>query len=435
MVDCAATRPGAARRPRRSGERPATALPMTSTASAAPPAKSPIAGMSPRERRSSMTLASIYGLRMLGLFLILPVFAIYTRDLPGGNNHALVGLALGIYGLTQAMLQIPFGIASDRFGRKPVMMIGLLIFAVGSFMAGGSRTLTGIIVGRAVQGAGAISAAISALIADSTRDEHRTKAMAMVGMTIGMSFLVSLIAAPLLYHVIGVPGMFILTGVLALVAIAVVKWIVPDAPMTTRAEELGPHAKGDSIFSPALLRLHFSIFVVNFTQVAMFVVVPVALVHNAGIAVQDHWMVYLPVTLGSFLLAVPGIIWAESRGYMRPVFIAAVTLMLLTMLGFAFDYTRPVPLIAALFLFFVSFNLMEALIPSLVSRTAPPARKGLALGVYNTAQSLGLFAGGAAGGWIAKAWSSEGVFLACAALSLVWLVAAWFIQPPPKRGH
>src|SRR5574337_1095741 len=158
MVDCAATRPGAARRPRRSGERPATALPMTSTASAAPPAKSPIAGMSPRERRSSMTLASIYGLRMLGLFLILPVFAIYTRDLPGGNNHALVGLALGIYGLTQAMLQIPFGIASDRFGRKPVMMIGLLIFAVGSFMAGGSRTLTGIIVGRAVQGAGAISA-------------------------------------------------------------------------------------------------------------------------------------------------------------------------------------------------------------------------------------------------------------------------------------
>src|SRR5574337_1172593 len=415
MGDCAAPRPGAARRPRRSGERPATALPMTSTASAAPPAKSPIAGMSPRERRSSMTLASIYGLRMLGLFLILPVFA--------------------IYGLTQAMLQIPFGIASDRFGRKPVMMIGLLIFAVGSFMAGGSRTLTGIIVGRAVQGAGAISAAISALIADSTRDEHRTKAMAMVGMTIGMSFLVSLIAAPLLYHVIGVPGMFILTGVLALVAIAVVKWIVPDAPMTTRAEELGPHAKGDSIFSPALLRLHFSIFVVNFTQVAMFVVVPVALVHNAGIAVQDHWMVYLPVTLGSFLLAVPGIIWAESRGYMRPVFIAAVTLMLLTMLGFAFDYTRPVPLIAALFLFFVSFNLMEALIPSLVSRTAPPARKGLALGVYNTAQSLGLFAGGAAGGWIAKAWSSEGVFLACAALSLVWLVVAWFIQPPPGRGH
>lgn len=391
--------------------------------------------MSAQERRSSMTLASIYGLRMLGLFLILPVFAIYTSTLPGGNDQFLVGLALGIYGLTQAALQIPFGLASDRFGRKPVMMFGMVIFAVGSFMAGTSHTLDGIIVGRAVQGAGAISAAISAMIADSTRDENRTKAMAMVGMTIGMSFIVSLIAAPLLYRSMGVPGMFILTGVLAVIAIAVIKWVVPDMPMTHHAEELGSNAPRESVLTPALLRLHFSIFVVNFTQVAMFVVVPVALVHNAGIAVHRHWLVYLPVTIGSFLVAIPGIIWAESRGHMRPVFIGAVALMTLTMLGFAFDYTRPGPLIATLFSFFVAFNLMEALIPSLVSRTAPPARKGLALGVYNTAQSLGLFAGGALGGWLAKTWSDEGVFLACAALSLVWLVVAWFIQPPPKRAH
>ncbi|SCC95824.1 Inner membrane transport protein YajR [Thiomonas sp. X19] len=391
--------------------------------------------MTAQERRSSMTLASIYGLRMLGLFLILPVFAIYARTLPGGDDHLLVGLALGIYGLTQAALQIPFGIASDRFGRKPVMMFGMVIFALGSFMAGASHTLDGIIVGRAVQGAGAISAAISAMIADSTRDENRTKAMAMVGMTIGMSFIVSLVAAPLLYHVMGVPGMFVLTGILALIAIAVIKWVVPDVPMSSRAEELGGSAPRDSVFTPALLRLHFSIFVVNFTQVAMFVVVPLALVHRAGIAVQHHWMVYLPVTLGSFIVAVPGIIWAESRGHMRLVFIGAVALMVLTMLGFAFGYTQPVPLIAALFFFFVAFNVMEALIPSLVSRTAPPARKGLALGVYNTAQSLGLFAGGALGGWIAKAWSVEGVFLACAALSLIWLVVALFIQPPTKRAH
>src|SRR6185312_7955221 len=298
-----------------------------------------------------------------------------------------------------------------------------------------SHTLDGIILGRAVQGAGAISAAISALIADSTRDENRTKAMAMVGMTIGLSFIVSLVAAPLLYRSIGVPGMFLLTGVLALLAIAVIRWVVPDMPMAAHAAPQAPSAPREPVFTPALLRLHFSIFVVNFTQVAMFVVVPVALVRDAGIPVQHHWMVYLPVALGSFVVAVPGIVWAEGRGKMRAVFIASVSLMLLTMLGFAFDYSKPVPLIVALFLFFVAFNVMEALLPSLVSRTAPPARKGLALGIYNTAQSLGLFAGGAVGGWVAKSWSSKGVFLACAALSLVWLVVAWFIQPPPRRAH
>jgi MFS family permease len=391
--------------------------------------------MSPLERRSSMALASIYGLRMLGLFLILPVFSIYARQLPDGNDKFLVGLALGIYGLTQAALQIPFGMASDRFGRKPVMMTGMAVFAIGSFVAGGSHTLVAIVVGRAIQGAGAISAAISAMIADSTRDQHRTKAMAMVGMTIGMSFIVSLVASPLLYHVIGVPGMFDLTGLLALGAIAVIQWVVPDVPMSSRAEEVGTGASRASVFTPALLRLHFSIFVVNFTQLAMFVVVPVALLRYAGISVDRHWIVYLPVTLGSFAIAVPGIIWAESRGYMRTVFIASVALMTLVMLGFAFGYTDPVALIAAMFFFFVAFNVMEALVPSLVSRTAPAARKGLALGVYNTAQSLGLFAGGAVGGAIAKAWSSEGVFLACAALCAVWLVVAWFIRPPPPPAH
>ncbi|MGE5666913.1 MAG: MFS transporter [Betaproteobacteria bacterium] len=391
--------------------------------------------MSPQERLSSMTLASIYGLRMLGLFLILPVFSIYARRLPDGNDHFLVGLALGIYGLTQAALQIPFGIASDRFGRKPVMIVGMAIFAIGSFVAGGAHTLMAIVVGRAVQGAGAISAAISAMIADSTRDHNRTKAMAMVGATIGMSFIVSLVASPLLYRFIGIPGMFDLTGVLALAAIAVIRWVVPDVPMGARAEEVGKGASRESVFTPALLRLHFSIFVVNFTQVAMFVVVPLALLHYAGVDVHHHWLVYLPVALGSFVVAVPGIIWAERHGHMRAVFIASVALMIVVMLGFAFGYTDPVALITALFFFFVTFNVMEALIPSLVSRTAPGRRKGLALGVYNTAQSLGLFAGGAVGGAIARTWGSEGLFLACAALSAVWLVVAWFIQPPPKSAH
>ncbi|MDE1947941.1 MAG: MFS transporter [Burkholderiales bacterium] len=390
--------------------------------------------MTALELRASITLASIYGLRMLGLFLILPVFSIYAATLPNGNDHALVGLALGIYGMTQALLQIPFGFASDRFGRKNVMMVGLAVFAAGSFMAGSAHTMEAIIVGRAVQGAGAISAAISAMIADSTRAQHRTKAMAMVGMTIGTSFIVSLVGGPLLFRWIGVPGMFDLTGVLALVAIGVVRWVVPDVPMAAPAEGLASADARASVFAPPLLRLHFSIFCVNFMQMAMFVVVPLALLHDAGIETNHHWMVYLPVTLGSFLIAVPGIIWAESRGHMRAVFVSAVLLLAAVMFGFAFGYDRTVPLIAALFFFFVGFNVMEALIPSLVSRTAPVARKGLAMGVYNTAQSLGLFAGGALGGLIAKVGSDRAVFLACAALALAWTVVAWFIQPPPRHA-
>lgn len=389
-------------------------------------------GMTSLERRASLTLASIYGLRMLGLFFILPVFAVYAQTLPQGHDKLLVGLALGVYGLTQALMQIPFGMASDHFGRKPVMVFGLIIFAIGSFVAGHSNDLHLIIVGRAIQGAGAISAAISAMIADSTREQHRTKAMAMVGMTIGLSFIVSLIFGPLIYHAISVPGMFNLTGILALLAIAVVIWVVPSAPMVHNAEELQGHW-ARAVFTPALIKLNFSIFVVNFLQVSMFVVVPVALVKYAGIPLLHHWMVYLPVTLMSFALAIPGIIWAEKYGYMKPVFVGSVALLVLTMVGFAFGYKHPLGLIAALFFFFLAFNVMEALLPSLVSRTAPPSRKGLAMGFYNTGQSLGLFAGGATGGLLAQNFSREAVFLAAALLAMVWLLVSLTITPPAPR--
>ncbi|MDA8362636.1 MAG: MFS transporter [Gammaproteobacteria bacterium] len=387
--------------------------------------------MSALERRSSLTLASIYGLRMLGLFLILPVFVVYARHLPNAST-TLVGVALGIYGLGQAIMQIPLGAASDRFGRKPVIVFGLLLFAAGSFLAGATGNLYIIIAGRVLQGMGAISAAISALIADSTREHNRTKAMALVGITIGMSFIIALVAGPALDHVIGVPGIFVLTGVLALLAIAVVIWIVPDVPMTIHAEETQGHWARD-VFTAPLLRLDFSIFVVNFLQVGLFVVVPVALIRHAGIPLRDHWMVYLPVTVLSFVLAVPGIIWAERHGHMKPVFLGAVALLALSMLGMAVAYDHPVGLIAALFFFFIGFNVMEALLPSLVSRTAPPARKGLALGVYSTGQSLGIFAGGLVSGLLAQHLGRPAVFFAGAILAAVWFVVAGSIQPPARR--
>jgi MFS family permease len=391
----------------------------------------PAEKMSAGERRATMALASIYGLRMLGLFLILPVSAIYVRTLPGGDNHGLVGLALGIYGLTQAALQIPFGTASDRFGRKNVMIAGLAVFALGSFLAGAAWNLELIMLGRAVQGAGAISAAISAMIADATREQHRTKAMAMVGMMIGASFFLALLLGPVLYRAISVPGMFVLTGLLALVAIFTVKYIVPDVPMAAPAEEFGPGSDA-SVLTKPLLRLNFSIFALNFMQVAMFLAVPPALADYAHIPVQNHWMIYLPVALGGFIIAIPGIIWAEKRGLMRPMLMTAVLLLTLAMLGFAAGYRYENALIVALAGFFIAFNLLEALLPSLVSRTAPPSRKGLAIGIYNTAQSLGLFAGGALGG-VALAWGgTAAVFLLCAALGMLWLAVAFFIMPPPR---
>lgn len=389
--------------------------------------------MTPLELRASRTLASIYGLRMLGLFLILPVFSVYARTLPDGHDRFMVGLALGIYGLTQAALQIPFGIASDHFGRKPVMIIGLTIFAAGSFVAGFSYTLPMIILGRAIQGAGAISAAISAMIADATREQNRTKAMAFVGMMIGLSFIIALVAGPVLYRSISVPGMFVLTGALAIAAILVVEYVVPDVEMAGPSAEHGA-AEGVRIMTAPLMRLNFSIFVLNFMQVALFLALPLALVDDAGIAIQQNWLVYLPVTVLSFVVAVPGIIWAEKYGYMRPAFIGAVALLTLSMLALGMGHIHIVVLIAALFVFFVGFNLLEALLPSLVSRTAPPARKGRALGVYNTAQSLGIFTGGAVGGVAANLDGISGVFFACVAVGLIWLSVAVFVRPPPRQA-
>jgi len=268
--------------------------------------------MTRSELRSSVTLASIFALRMLGLFLILPVFAVHARGIPGGDNAMLVGLALGIYGLTQAVLQLPFGMASDRWGRKPVIAAGLGIFAVGSFVAAAATGIVGTIVGRALQGAGAVSAAITAFVADSTRDSQRTKAMAMVGGSIGVTFALALVGAPMLYRLIGMSGIFALTGVLALAAIAVVVFIVPPAPRTLAADASRTPLR-DVVREPDLLRLNFGIFSLHAVQMAMFVVLPTWLADRAGIPVSAHWKIYLPVVVLSFALMLPPLIWSERR--------------------------------------------------------------------------------------------------------------------------
>jgi len=388
--------------------------------------------MTATERRASMWLASIYGLRMIGLFLILPVFAIYGRELAGGQEAYLIGLAISIYGLTQAMFQIPLGAASDRFGRKPVIVIGLLVFAAGSAVAAMATTIVGVIAGRALQGAGAIGAAVSAFVADSTRDSVRTKAMAIVGATIGLTFAASLLIAPPLAATMGLSGLFWITAALAVAGCGVVIWGVPPAPL--RAEEPEAIRHGDVLFHPQLLRLNIGVFVLHLCQTALFVVVPTLLVERGGLAAPSHWMAYLPVILLSFLLMVPPMIAAERRGKLREVFLAAVGLLIASMLAapqlseLAFK-----GLVAFLLAFFVAFNLLEAMQPSLVSRIAPPQVKGFALGVYNTTMSLGLFSGGIVGGTLAKRFGSDVVFYACAMLAGVWFVAAWSMKPPPAK--
>ena len=386
--------------------------------------------MTPVERRASFSLASIFALRMLGLFLILPVFALEAGHYPGGDNPALIGLAMGIYGLTQALLQFAFGVASDRFGRKRVIVFGLLVFAVGSFVAALAPSLTWLIIGRALQGAGAISAAVTALLADQTRDVVRTKSMALVGISIGLMFALSLVVAPLLVVQIGLAGLFVMTGVLALAGVAVVIWWVPAEPQQHRI--ISRDGLLEVLRLPALLRLNFGVFVLHAVQLAMWMAVPALLV-QAGLTREQHWSLYLPAVLGSFV--VMGLVFRmEKRGHLRAVFLSAVGLIALVQLGLwlvAAGQPSVSALAILMFLFFCGFNALEATQPSLASRVAPTHTRGAAMGVYNTLQSLGLFAGGIIGGWLLKQFGAPGLFMACGAAMMLWLLVAWPMRVPP----
>ena len=388
--------------------------------------------MSAAEIRASVALASIFALRMLGLFLILPVFAVHARGMPGGDDALLVGIALGIYGLTQGVLQIPMGAASDRFGRKQVIVAGLVVFALGSFLAAVADDIFWVIVGRALQGAGAISAAVTAFIADSTREQHRTKAMALVGASIGLTFAVSLVAAPVLYAAIGMGGLFGMTGLLALAGIAVVLWIVPPAPPKIEHEDVA-HWR-EVALDPQLLRLNAGIFTLHAVQMAMFVVVPVLLV-ELGLPLPAHWKIYLPAVLASFLLMMPPIMMAERRGRVRLLLLAAGTLMVVVQLGLRWLAPTVTALAFWMLVFFVAFNILEASFPSLTSRLAPASARGLALGIYNTTQAIGLAVGAALGGWLAKHFGSGSVFVFSALAMAAWVVLATGMRELPARAR
>lgn len=387
--------------------------------------------MSALELRATVSLAAIFALRMLGLFMIMPVFSIYAKTIPGGNNAAAVGLAIGIYGLTQSLFYIPYGWLSDRIGRKPVIIAGLVIFALGSAIAALAHDMTWIIIGRAIQGAGAISSAITAFIADLTTEQNRTKAMAMVGGSIGVSFGVAIILAPIVFRWIGMSGLFSAIGVLAVIAIGVVIWVVPDAPMGSPAVR-SPFS--EVLRNPELLRMNFGVYALHATQTALFVVLP-HMLEQAGLPLASHWRIYLPVMGISFVLMVPAIIAAEKRGKMKLVMLVAIALVLIGQLALA-ELPDMLWVIAfVLLIYFTGFNVLEASQPSMVSKLAPGPRKGAAMGVYNTLQALGLFSGGAIGGWLSKTSGPHAVFYAASALVLVWLIIASWMKSPPARKH
>jgi MFS family permease len=383
-----------------------------------------------RERQAGVFLSLIYAFRMLGFFMIMPVFVLYAEVLPGSTPF-LMGLALGIYGLTQAIFQIPYGMLSDRLGRKPVIAVGLLVFAIGSLVAASAESIHGIIAGRALQGAGAIAAALMALAADLSREEHRMRMMAFIGASIGMAFAIAMVLGPVLNEWIGISGIFACTAVLALIGVGILYLLVPD-PLESHFHcdtELQTSSLLSILKTPDLLRLDVGIFALHFVLIALFLVIPLALRDTAGLAASSHGSLYLIVLIVSLVCMLPFIIVAEFKRRLRLVFIGAIACLALAVSGLMVSSTT-LAMAISLIIFFTGFNLLEAMLPSLVSKTAPATGRGTAMGIYSSSQFLGAFAGGVAGGAAQAVWGITGVYTTVLVALVLWLGIAYFMKNP-----
>lgn len=386
-------------------------------------------GMTQGERKATTALASIFALRMLGLFMIMPVFAIYGRELTG-STPALIGLAIGIYGLAQAILQIPIGLLADRMDRKRLIIQGLILFAIGGAVAAMSTSIWGVILGRAIQGAGAISAVVMALLADLTREEQRTKAMSTIGMSIGLSFAVAFILGPFVAAHFGLSGLFWATSLLGVGGLFLLA-IVPKPTITLKQTSDSYWLQlRQSFVHPELLRLNVGIFVLHLVMTASFVLLPHLLIDYAHLAPSQHGWVYLPIVLGGFIAAVPAIIIAEKKRKIKQVFLFGIALLAISLAVLAQGYQHYVNLLVGISLFFIAFNLLEALLPSLLSKIAPAGSKATAMGIYSSGQFFGAFCGGVLGGVLYSHYSIGVIYLVLVGLALLWLIVAATMQSP-----
>ncbi|TMO69328.1 MFS transporter [Pseudoalteromonas aurantia] len=388
--------------------------------------------LNPLERRAAVSLASVFAFRMLGLFMLMPVLAIYGQSF-ANVSPMWIGLAIGAYGLTQALLQIPMGWLSDKFGRKPIIIAGLIVFALGSVVAATAESIYWVTVGRALQGMGAIASALLALASDLSRDEQRPKVMAVIGMCIGLSFAIAMLLGPMVAAAFGIAGVFWLTAMLALLGIVIIVFVVPSA--IQRAP------KGDTVASfsdirrlvkdPQLMRLDIGVMFLHLTLTTLFVVLPGQLIIG-GLVAAEHWQLYIPVLLLAFVFMAPLMMVAIKKGKEKAAFLASIVLLTFSSISLVLAVNSIIAIALCMLFYFVAFNFLEATMPALVARFAPANQKGSAMGVFSSGQFFGAFLGGLLGGYIAEFGEPQGVFAAVACIGVIWLAIAWNMQIPPK---
>lgn len=381
------------------------------------------------EKRAAVSLALIFSMRMLGLFMLMPILAIYGQELDN-VSPLWIGIAIGAYGLTQALFQIPMGWLSDRFGRRRIIVVGLIIFAIGSVIAGFATSIEMVTLGRAIQGMGAIASAVLALASDVTREEQRPKVMAVIGMCIGLSFAVALVLGPMIAQSYGLQGVFFVTALMAIVGIIITLTIVPIAYTRTHSSEVTASKSNilNMLFNPQLLRLDLGVLILHWLMTSIFIALPI-LFKDSGLLVNEHWKVYLPVLFLSFVFMVPMLIIGAKKSIEKPLFIFAIALIVLASVLMIFSISIW-PLVLAVFIFFIGFNFLEASLPAHVSRLAPAGQKGTAMGVYSSSQFFGAFLGGISGGYIAQNFGFSYLFAANVCIALIWLVLAFGMKLP-----